>query len=532
MKKIFFTKNTAFVIALVLVFSLVLPGSALAFRASDEYYDYQWALENNGSFYPNNPGSESVRAAAGVDIDMSAAWDAYVASAGRRVTVAIIDTGVDTDNADLADHLWTNDDEIPGNGLDDDGNGYVDDVNGWNFRDGSNVLHISGQDSHGTHCAGTIAAQCNSTGIAGICGCTDNVDIMVLKAFDGATSSGNTSDIADAIKYAQANGASIVNLSLGISKYSSTLYNAISGSTMLFVCASGNSGADSDSAPVYPAAFDLDNIISVTNVRSDGSLSPSSNYGAVSVDLGAPGTDILGYGADGKKYYMTGTSMAAPMVTGVAALVYSHFPTATLSNVKSIILDTVTPMASLSGKTVTGGMLNAAAALNYAFSGVSFSDVPSSAWYYSYVSDLAAKGVVSGYPDGTFRPQKSVTVGEALKLILLAAGYGPQQPTGSHWASGYRDLALREGIASAVKLDNLDAAATRLFIGQTTAKALKLSPDAGQSPYSDVNDPYITALYAAGIMDGTLTGTSRVFRPSDSISRCEVCAVVWRMGQG
>jgi hypothetical protein len=247
----------------------------------------------------------------------------------------------------------------------------------------------------------------------------------------------------------RANGASIVNLSLGEDTYSDAMYSAIRDSGLLFVTSAGNYGKDSDVTPVYPAAFDLANVISVANVDCSGALQAMSNYGAKTVDIAAPGTSILGYGTGGNYYYMTGTSMSAPMVTGVAALVYSHFAGISLLKVKDIILSTAKPLASLSGKTVTGGMLDAAAALAYRNSAPAFSDVHTGDWFYGYVSSLAASGVVNGYPDGTFRPKNSVTVGEALKLILLAAGYGEQAPSGGSWAGGYRDLAVQKGFVSA-----------------------------------------------------------------------------------
>jgi subtilisin family serine protease len=529
MGKTVFKKTTASVLAALLILALLPAAKASASAAQDEYYYLQWALNNNGSFSQNAYGVTEPASVSGVDISMEQAWDEY--TSGRKVTVAIIDTGVDVTNSDLTGHLWTNPGEIAGNGIDDDGNGYVDDVHGWNFRDGSNVLYTAGQDAHGTHCCGTIAADCNSSGIAGICGASGSIKVMVLKAFDGVTNLGKTQDIISAIKYAKANGASIVNLSLGLDAYKSELYQVMRDSGLLFVCAAGNNGCDADTTPTYPAAFDLDNVISVASVDSSGTLESESNYGRKTVDLGAPGTNILSYGSDGKLYYMTGTSMAAPMVTAVAALVYSKYSSASISRVKGIILGTVSPLSSLYGKTVTGGMLNAAAALSVTVDETPvFSDIKTTDWFYNYVSSLAARGVISGYTDGTFRPYSNVSVGEALKLILLAAGFDAQSPTDSSWASGYRDLALKNGIVKSADVKNLNAAASRGFIAVTAAKALKLAPSASATPFADVNDPYITALYEAGVIEGSFTASGqRVFRPSAGITRAEVSAIIWRM---
>jgi hypothetical protein len=223
------------------------------------------------------------------------------------------------------------------------------------------------------------------------------------------------------------------------------------------------------------------------------------------------------------------------MVTGVAALTYSYFQTATLSQVKQIILDTAAPLSTLSGKVATGGMLDAGAALKYGGSIISgrtyfFSDVRQSDWFYKYVTDLARSGVVSGYGDGTFRPRNSVTVGESLRLIMVGAGYGAQPATDSHWASGYRDKALSLGIVSAGDVSDLNASATRMFIAQTAAKALGLTPDDSVSPFSDVSDPYVTALYNAGVISGSTNSSgSLVYRPGDTIQRCEMSTVIWQM---
>ena len=312
-----------------------------------------------------------VTAKAGIDINAEDAWSVYDGGS-RDVVVALIDTGVDTSHEDLAGAFWVNEDEIPGNGIDDDNNGYVDDVNGWNFYDGNNQIYVdSDDDSHGTHGAGTIAAQAdNGVGIAGIVQ-SGHVKIMVLKVLGGADGSGSTASIVQAIQYAEANGASICNLSLGSSVSDRALYQTMADSSMLFVVAAGNDGADSDASPSYPAAYGLDNIISVANLNYDGTLHYSSNYGAASVDLAAPGSYILSTTPEDGYSYMTGTSMAAPMVTAAAAMVYSYYPDITLADVKEILLSSVQPLDTLRGLTATGGMLDLGAAMTYDLSTLS-----------------------------------------------------------------------------------------------------------------------------------------------------------------
>ena len=279
------------------------------------------------------------------------------------MVVALVDTGIDYTHADLEGRIWVNEDEIPGNGVDDDGNGYIDDVYGWNFYSGSNQVYTGSEYSHGTHGAGTIAAHAdNGIGIAGIVR-SDHVKVMAVKALGGWDGSGSTASIIRAIQYAEANGARICNLSLGSSRNDPALYRTIAASDMLFVVAAGNDGADLELAPSYPASYHLDNLITVANLRYDGNLDPTSSYGASSVDLAAPGTHILSTTPGNSYSYMTGTSMAAPMVSAAAAMLYSQFPDATLADVKDILLSSVQKLDSLTGLTATGGMLDLGAAM-------------------------------------------------------------------------------------------------------------------------------------------------------------------------
>ena len=367
-----------------------------ALSTSDPLVGEQWALDNDGSFqleeqenrYPvfddpfdvpsapwqwiapwwmwsagsSTAGSIQVQAVPGIDIGLADAWRLYDGGS-RDVVVALVDTGIDYTHEDLVGRIWTNTDEIPGNGIDDDGNGYVDDVYGWNFYSGTNDVYVGTEDAHGTHGAGTIAANAgNGVGIAGIVQ-SDHVKVMAVKALGGSDGSGTTASIIQAIQYAEANGAQICNLSLGSSQNDPALYRTIASSKMLFVVAAGNDGTDLETAPSYPASYDLDNLIAVANIRYDGELDPTSSYGAASVDLAAPGSYILSTTPGDTYSYMTGTSMAAPMVSAAAALVSSAFPKATLADVKDILLASVHKLDSLTGRTATGGMLDLGAAM-------------------------------------------------------------------------------------------------------------------------------------------------------------------------
>lgn len=366
---------------------------------SDEFSTYQWGLKNDGEFrlvelkakfrsvdslyggskitagiglpHPGPGDYEALVTAAvpGIDINLKSAWELYDQAQNKRpVTVAIIDTGIDIYHQELQKAIWINSDEIPGDGIDNDGNGYVDDIFGWNFYSGNNQVFVGSEDSHGTHAAGTIGAVRGAYGITGI---TDNayVKLMPLKALGGKNGTGTPEAVIEAIHYAEANGASICNLSMGTLAYHEALAQTIANSNMLFVISCGNGGLsgngyDTDLYPVYPASLPYDNVISVANLMFDGSLSKDSNYGAVSVDLAAPGSYILstipgGYG------FMSGTSMAAPMVTGVAAMLYSYRPDLTLADVKTILLASSKKLDGLTGKVASGGMLDAAAALSW-----------------------------------------------------------------------------------------------------------------------------------------------------------------------
>lgn len=331
--------------------------------STDKFYTpYTWSIPEEAHAAGN---ATSITASADADINIEQAWKLYNGGV-RETVVAIIDTGVDINHEDLKDSVWINADEIPDNGIDDDNNGYIDDVHGWNFFDDTNQVYVdSEQDAHGTHCAGTIAANAaNGTGIAGIA-YSPNVKIMVLKVFGGAGGSGKMQYIADAIRYAEDNGAAICNMSLSGMSGKSTLYDLISHSKMLFVAATGNSGMNNDKWSVYPASFDLDNVISVANLYCDRTLYTYSNYGASSVDLAAPGTYILSTAPENNYQFMTGTSMATPMVTAAAAMIYSHYPSITPTQVKQLILRTARPLECLKGKCVTGGTLDLGAAMQY-----------------------------------------------------------------------------------------------------------------------------------------------------------------------
>jgi subtilisin family serine protease len=285
-----------------------------------------------------------------------------------NVVVAVIDTGIDYNHPDLKANMWINPGEIAGNGIDDDGNKVVDDVYGYNaVFDTGNPLDDNG---HGTHVAGIIGAVGNnSIGITGVCW---SARMMALK-FLGATGSGSTMGAIKALNYLTAikeKGTNIVasNNSWGGGGYSQELRDAIAKTEkagVLFIAAAGNGGSDgvgdnNDVTPSYPAGYDLNSIISVAAVGPTGELAGFSNYGATQVELGAPGVDIASTYKSSWSY-LSGTSMATPFVSGAVVLIASKFPTLTWQQLKQKLLLSVTPLNSLAGKTVTGGLLDVAA---------------------------------------------------------------------------------------------------------------------------------------------------------------------------
>jgi len=304
-------------------------------------------------------------------IGASVAWENT--SGANEVVVAVIDSGVDTTHPDLANVIWQNPNEIAGNGIDDDGNGFVDDLNGWDFVYDDNQPEDG--NGHGTHVSGTIAAvRNNALGVAGV---ANNVKIMPLRFLD-SNGSGYISNAISALNYAIANGAPISNNSWGGGGYSSSLHAVIgvanrAGHT--FVAAAGNEGSNIDSVPSYPAAYDNDNVISVAAIDDEGKLASFSNYGLSNVDIAAPGVSIVSTVShqscsqpSGADCYasLQGTSMAAPHVAGVVALILGIRPGSTPYEISQILRDSARTTSVLNGKVSFGGELDAAAAVTLA----------------------------------------------------------------------------------------------------------------------------------------------------------------------
>ena len=381
--------------------------------AAEPLFDQQWGLENTGQ----DGGTPDA------DIDILGAWPT---SEGASIVIAVIDSGIDLDHPDLVDRLWTNTGEVPANGLDDDGNGYIDDVVGWDMIDDDS--QPEGVHPHGTAVAGVAVASVNGVGVAGV---APRATVMALRAC--ATINCPYSSVAEAIGYATDNGADVINLSLGGSGYSQVLADAVgyaNDAGVIVIAAAGNSGEDIDVDPYYPASLDYPNIISVAATDRTDSLavfpSGGSSLGPTSVDLAAPGSDILTTTIDGWGSWY-GTSFSAPLVAGASALILDLVPTATPAQTKQILLDSVDPLPSLTGLMVSGGRLNAASAVALTSNSPPTAVAAASPEVRWAPSDVTVDGSGSFDPDGsivswTWSSDENSGAGETTTLTFSAVG--------------------------------------------------------------------------------------------------------------
>jgi subtilisin family serine protease len=317
------------------VTSSALKASAATAAAPDALQQEQWAV------------------AAGSVINLPGAWQL---SSGAGVVVAVIDTGARIEHPDLAPNIWTNFGEIPGNGVDDDNNGYIDDVHGVDLSSTQPGQDVSDGFGHGTHVAGIIAAAMNGRGVVGT---APQAKLMIVKALanDG---SGTTGSVAEGIRYAAANGARVINLSLTSNDNDPRVADAVAAAAAanaLVVASAGNDGRDIDTQPAFPAALPAGNLLAVASTDPDDGrgLSNYSNYGRLTVQVAAPGAQILSTANDGGYVEKSGTSMAAPMVAGVAALVAGANPQISAVDLRAALMQN----ASRSQLPVAAGYVDA-----------------------------------------------------------------------------------------------------------------------------------------------------------------------------
>jgi thermitase len=326
-------------------------GSLVPILPHDPQFNEQWALANSGQ-----RGGKK-----GADISATLAW--ATTTGNDNVVVAVLDTGVDYNHEDLTENMWRRPEKMEP--YRDNELGTIDDENGFNAIDGTDPMDDNG---HGTHCAGIIGAEGeNNLGIAGV---NWKVQIMPLK-FMNAGGSGSTKDAIEAINYVIERKRAGVNVRIISASWGSTQKSRALGEVIrkayendiLFVAAAGNSSVDNDRNPHYPSSYDVPNVVSVAALDRNDALATFSNYGAKSVAIAAPGVDILSTWLGNEYEEKSGTSMATPVVSGVAALILAEHPQMAVDELKKKLLASTDPIAALKGKTVTAGRINAAKAL-------------------------------------------------------------------------------------------------------------------------------------------------------------------------
>lgn len=323
--------------------------------STDPYYTNGslWGMYGDATSPANQYGSQA-----------GEAWAAgHTGSAS--VVVGVIDEGIQFDHPDLAGQVWTNPYDAA-DGVDNDGNGYIDDIHGWDFDGKNNSIYDGGtrgsSDDHGTHVSGTIGAKNDGKGVVGV-----NWNIKIISAKFLGKRGGTTANAIKAVDYLTdlktRHGINLVasNNSWGGGGFSQALKDAIdraNAKDILFVAAAGNNGSNNDATASYPSNYKSPNIIAVAAIDNAGNLASFSNYGATTVNIGAPGVAINSTTAYNGYSSYSGTSMATPHVTGGVALYAASHPGATAASIKSAVLSSAVPTASLAGKTTTGGRLN------------------------------------------------------------------------------------------------------------------------------------------------------------------------------
>ncbi len=321
---------------------------------NDTNFGSLWGLNNTGQTVGGQVGI------ADADIDAPEAWD--VSTGSTSIVVGVIDTGVDYNHPDLAANIWSAPSSFT---VTVGGQTITCPAGSHGYNAVSNTCDPLDDNNHGTHTSGTIGARGNNG--SGVVGVNWNTRIMGLK-FLSASGSGNTADAIECIQFAiqakQIFGASanvrILSNSWGGGGFSQALLDAINqanSNDMLFVCAAGNSNSNNDATAFYPANYNAPNVLSVAATDNRDNKSSFSNFGATTVDLGAPGTNILSTVRNGGFATFSGTSMATPHVSGAAALVLSRCSLST-ANLKANLMNNVDQISSLAGRTVTGGRLN------------------------------------------------------------------------------------------------------------------------------------------------------------------------------
>lgn len=338
---------------LILVTCILIQGSYLV-----EMSGAQWYLHNDGTFrnsYTVDGKKIITTSKSKKGIDLNTDNVEQMMRDCRTIKVAVIDTGINITHEDIRKSVWINQNEVIGDGFDNDGNGYIDDIYGWNFVDNSNILFDESRDFnyHGTAIAGIL---CSGSNLIKNIGAYSNTEIICIRALDDE-GRGDTNSIIEAILYAENAGATICCMSFKCDG-SNELERTIEESEMLFVVPSGNQAMDIDTLSSGLSSYKSQNIITVANINSEGRLNELSNYGYQNVDIAAPGTDIYTCAPINDYLYATGTSFSVPVVAGVIAAIYCNSEDLTIEECKEVLLVNTTQIDGIKQKVKTGGIPN------------------------------------------------------------------------------------------------------------------------------------------------------------------------------
>ncbi|HET7506579.1 MAG TPA: S8 family serine peptidase [Kofleriaceae bacterium] len=426
----------------------------LATVPNDPSFDQLWGLNNTGQF----------GGVVDTDINAPEAWN--ITTGSSNVVLGLLDTGVDYNHPDLAANIFTNPGEIPGNGIDDDGNGWVDDIHGIStFLDTGDPMDTIG---HGTHVSGTMAGRGNNS--VGVAGVNWNATIVTCAAFGpfGA----ELGDILQCMDYflelktRPNNPVDIVatNNSWGGGPFSQALFDAIAAhrqAGMLFIAAAGNNGSNNDSFPFFPASYELDNIISVLAYNRFNQRSFFSNFGPLTVDVGAPGEDVFSTLPGNSYGSLSGTSMATPHVTGVVGLLKAQNPGRSAQQIKNLILTGGIASPATTGTTLSGRRIRADGSLNCTNQTLVNRFAPTTSSVVVSVGTPIPLGMLSITCDAPSPGPLVVTVVETGATIALVDGNGSGQFAGTFTpvGPGTKTLAFPNGDSvSVTAVGNYDPA--------------------------------------------------------------------------
>ena len=530
-----------------------------ATRPDDPLFVDQWGLENTGALVIDGRPAQ-----AGVDVRALGAWELTRGEAA--VTIALVDTGVDLDHPDLAGALWRNPNEKR-NGRDSDGNGLIDDVHGWDFaRNRATLYESPSSDQHGTQVAGVLAAR-TGNGI-GITGVAPGIKVMVLKAFatDPVTGAaqGSLSTVIPALLYAVVEGADIINASWVTGMNDPLLREVIGSAGVPVVAAAGNGdpatgrGLDlSAGGLAFPAGYDLPNLVTVTALDHQGLVPDFANRGRSTVHLGAPGAGVLTLDAGGGYTTVSGTSFAAPFVSGALGLALSVAPYATTGDLVDAVQRTSRFETGLVDLTITGGMVDTASLVREVQRPAcrpdrqpraGFEDVAVDGVHASSIDCLVDQRVALGRDALTFDPAGTVTRGQmATFLARVLDREGVLPPTVDDATTRFVDIAghpHERSVAALAELGVVRVGADRRFRPNdpvTRAQVASLVVRAHRAVEGQTHEPsrswFVDTADSvhAGNIDrardlGIVRGTDRVrYAPGERLRRDQMASVLARL---